>query len=241
MSSASFSFDQAVHAYRDERGLVVPSVTQCLKATGLISFAGINPAVLEHKRQLGTLVHKVTELYDRGEDLADYDIPDEVLEYVKGYIAFRSDCNFEPTLIETRMLGEVHSMRFGMQPDRVGDINGVPHILELKCGSQHHPSWGVQLAGYGTGLYGPRPSLARAALQLGPQFGRGYRIHPYDDPADYQVWMASLALTTWQNNHKLFVIENVPERIEAMLEEPGPQPAVAVMDAPRELCEGVME
>jgi hypothetical protein len=43
----AFSFDSALHVYRDERGILVPSVTQCLKANGLISFAGINPAVLE--------------------------------------------------------------------------------------------------------------------------------------------------------------------------------------------------
>jgi hypothetical protein len=238
---AAFSFDQALHVYRDERGILVPSVTQCLKATGLISFAGINPAVLEHKRQLGTLVHQVTALYDQGEDLADYDIPEEIWAYVQGYLNFRADCDFTPSLVEKRMLGEVHSMRFGMQPDRVGEINGCPHILELKCGSEKHPAWGVQLAGYGTGLYGPRPTLARAALQLGPQFARGYKLHPYDDPADYQIWIASLALTTWQKNNKLLVIENVPERIEAMLDEPGPQPAVAIMDAPRELCEGVLQ
>lgn len=238
---AAFSFDQGLHIYRDERGILIPSVTQCLKANGLISFAGINPAVLEHKRQLGTLVHQVTALYDQGEDLSEYDIPQEIWPYVLGYLNFREDCDFTPSLIETRMLAEVHSMRFGMQPDRVGEIHGRPHILELKCGSEKHPAWAVQLAGYGTGLYGPRPTIARAALQLGPQFARGYKLHPYDDPADFQIWMASLALTTWLRNHKLFVIESVPERIDAILEDSAPQPAVAVMDAPREVLEGVLE
>jgi hypothetical protein len=241
MMSVPFSFDHALHIYRDERGILVPSVTQCLKANGLISFAGINPAVLEHKRQLGTLVHQVTALHDQGEDLSEYDIPEEIWPYVQGYLTFREDCDFTPSIVETRMLGEVHSMRFGMQPDRVGKIRGQLHILELKCGSQKHPAWGIQLAGYGTGLYGPRPTLPRAALQLGPQFARGYKLHPYDEPSDYQIWMASLALTTWLKNHKLFVIENVPERIEAVLDEPGPQPAIAAIDAPREVLEGVYE
>ncbi len=214
-TAAAFSFNEQTHVYRDEGGLLLPSVTQCLKATGLISFAGIDPEVLEHKRQLGVLVHKVTQLYDQGETLSEYDIPDEILEYVTGYVTFRRDCDFSPTIIEQRMLGEVYTMRFGMQPDRVGEINGVGHILELKCGASKHPAWGTQLAGYATGLYGPRPSIARAALQLGPQFARGYRLHPYDDPADYQIWVGALALTTWQKNNNLFVIEDVPERIES--------------------------
>jgi hypothetical protein len=212
----AFTFDPEAHCYRDERGLIVPSVTQCLKSVGLVSFDGVNPQVLERKRQLGTLVHKVTELYDKGESLSDFEIPEQVWEYVQGYINFRGDCDFSPIIIETRMLGELHTMRFGMQPDRVGDINGVPHILELKCGAQEHPAWGVQLAGYGTGMYGPRPSLSRAALQLGPQFPRGYKLHPYDDPTDYQTWTCALALTIWQHNKKLFVLEDVPERLEVI-------------------------
>lgn len=216
MATAAFTFDQAAHVYRDDTGMIVPSVTQCLKAVGLISFNGISPAILERKRQLGTLVHKVAELYDYGEDLGEYDIPEQVLEYVEGYIMFRKDCSFTPSAIESRQIGEVYGMKFGMQPDRVGEINGIAHILELKCGAQQHPAWGWQLAGYGTGLYGPRPTLSRAALQLGPQFPRGYKIHPYDDPIDYRVWDSALFLTISQINNKLFTLEDVPERLEAV-------------------------
>lgn len=216
MTTAAFTFDEAAHVYRDDNGMVVPSVTQCLKAVGLISFDGINPAILERKRQLGTLVHKVTELYDRGEDLADYEIPDQVMEYARGYFTFCTDCNFVPSIVEARQLASLYGMPFGMQPDRVGEINGVPHILELKCGAQKHPAWGAQLAGYGAGLYGPRRSLARVALQLGPQFPRGYKLHPYDDPTDFRAWDSALFLTHWQLNNKLFTAENIPERLEAV-------------------------
>lgn len=212
MNNAVFTFDEAAHVYKDINGLIVPSVTQCLKAVGLISFEGINPAILERKRQLGTLVHKVTELYDKGENLDDYEIPEPVLEYVDGYITFRRDTGFTPTIVEARSISEVHGMWFGLQPDRVGELNGVPHILELKCTAQPHPVHGVQLAGYATGLFGPKPTMPRAALQLGPQFPRGYKLRPYDDPADYRTWISALALTCWQQNNKLFVAEDIPER-----------------------------
>ena len=215
MSTASFTFEAATHCYRNEHGIVVPSVTQCLNATGLISFAHVAPDILRRKQQLGTLVHRVTELYDKGEDLASYEIPDSVWEYVNGYLTFRNDTGFTPTIIEAQSLGEVHGMFFGMQPDRVGPIHGQDHILELKCGSQVSPAWAIQLAGYGTGLYGPRPTLPRVALQLGSQFPRGYHLHPFDIPSDYQTWFCSLALTSWQNNNKLFELEGIPERLEA--------------------------
>jgi hypothetical protein len=216
MSAPVFTFDEAAHVYRDINGLIVPSVTQCLKAVGLISFAGIDPHVLERKRQLGTLVHKVTELYDKGENLDDYEIPPSVQEYVDGYITFRSDTGFAPTIVESRSIAEVHGMWFGMQPDRVGELNGVPHIIELKCTAQSHPAHGVQLAGYATGLYGARPSINRASVVLGPQHRRGYKFYSFDDPADYRIWVSALALTSWQQNNRIFQIEDVPERLDAV-------------------------
>lgn len=216
MATATFTFDEAAHVYRDGTGMVVPSVTQCLKACGLVSFDGINPQVLERKRQLGTLVHKVTELYDNGEPLDEFEIPEQVWEYVTGYVNFREDCGFAPSLVEVRMLGEVNGMAYGMQPDRTGEICGLMHVIELKCGAAEHPAWGVQLAAYDMGLYGPKSKLSRAAVQLGPQFPRGYKIHAYEDRTDYQTWQCSLALTIWQKNKGLFNNEPVSERLEAV-------------------------
>ena len=88
-ATATFTFDDLAHIYRDAEGRVVPSVTQAMKASGLINFDHVSPAVLEHKRQLGTLVHKAAELWDRGESLDDYEIPADVREYVEGHINFR--------------------------------------------------------------------------------------------------------------------------------------------------------
>jgi len=216
MAAATFTFDEIGHLYRDAEGIVVPSVTQALKASGLINFDGINPQVLERKRQLGVLVHKAAELYDRGESLEEFEIPELVTEYLEGYINFRFDCGFVSTLIEERQLGEIHGMVFGMQPDRAGLINDALHVLELKCGSATHPAWGVQLAAYATGKYGRGTKVKRAAVQLGLQFPRGYQLHSYEDPADYQLWDCSLALTIWQQNKGILKLDDIPERLIAV-------------------------
>lgn len=213
--TAAFTFDEARHLYMDAEGVVVPSVTQALKANGLINFDHVQPSVLEHKRQLGVLVHRAAELYDHNEDPDDYDIPDEVREYLAGYIQFRIDCGFDPTLIEARQLGELHGMVYGMQPDRAGLINDEAHVIELKCGAAAHPAWGVQLAAYTTGLYGRGTKVKRAAVQLGKQFPRGYKLHPYDEPNDYQIWACSLVQTIWQQNKNILKLDDVPERLIA--------------------------
>ena len=211
MATATFTFDSETHLYRDEHGSALPSVTQALKATGLISFEGINPAVLERKRQLGSLVHKVTELCDKGEDLNDFEIPEIVAPYLEGYVNFRHDCGFEPDLVEHRTVGNIHGMVYGMTLDRTGPIKGVNHLLELKCGVSEHPAWGVQLAAYDLGMH-LRPTLPRVALQLGPQFARNYKLHSYPDPVDYQIWTSALAMTIWKQNNNLFTLEEIPER-----------------------------
>lgn len=213
-ATSDFTFDAVKHLYFDAEGIIVPSVTQALKASGLINFDHVHPSVLERKRQLGTLVHKAAELYDHG-TIGGFDIPAEVDEYLVGYIKFRDDCGFVPTWIEQPQLGEIHGMVYGMQPDRAGMLNDELHIVELKCGAASHPAWGVQLAAYATGKYGRGTKVKRAAIQLGPQFPRGYKIHPYEDPNDYQIWACALALTIWQQNKGILTLDDIPERLIA--------------------------
>lgn len=214
MAALAFTFDAAKHLYLNAEGLVVPSVTQAMKASGLINFDHVHPAVLERKRQLGSLVHIAAELFDRGE-LEDYDVPEEVNEYLDGYANFRYDTRFVPSLIEEAQLGEIFGMVYGMTPDRAGMLNDELHVIELKCGSATHPAWGVQLAAYVTGKFGRGAKVQRAAVQLGAKFPRGYKLHPYDKHTDYQVWQCSLALTIWQQNNGILKLDDVPERLIA--------------------------
>lgn len=213
MASASptYTFSEETHTYRDERGCALPSVTQALKANGIISFDGIQAGVLERKRRLGSLVHKVAELWDLGEDLSDFEVPEAVLPYLDGYVNFRNDSGFFPDMVEFKTLGNIYGMIYGMTLDRTGPIDGVNHILELKCGASSHPAWGVQLAAYDMGLHN-KEMLPRVALQLGPQFSRNYKLHHYTEPADYQIWASALATTIWKMNKGLFAIEDIPER-----------------------------
>lgn len=214
----NFTFDSDLHEYRDASLALIPSTTQVMKDAGLISFTGINAAVLERKRQLGSLVHRVTQLMDEGEDLSQYEIPEEVLPYLEGYDNFCKHSKFELELIEHRVIGEANSMRWGMTLDRTGSLHGEPYVIELKCGASAHPAWGVQLASYDLGLNNIGVSklrkFQRAAVQLGPQFPLNFKVHEYNDPADYTVWLNSLANMTWKCNKKLYKSEYVPERIE---------------------------
>lgn len=211
MATKSFTFDELNHVYRDDGGLVLPSVTQVLQANGFIDFSRVPPAVLERKRKIGTLVHKLTELYDQGEGFENFDIPDAVMPYCEGWANFRWDSGFEPTSTEDRMIGEIHGMCYGMTLDVDGTLDGEYYILEKKCGSSESPVWGLQTAAYDLGKNN-RPTAKRAAVQLGPQFPRGYKLFVYPEATDYQIWQSALANTIWRMNKGLFAFELVPER-----------------------------
>jgi len=215
-SFPSLQFDEAMHTY-SEGGIIRPSVTQCLKSENFINFDGIPAHILERKKRLGTLVHQATQLWDEGVSLEQFDIPLEVYDYLEGYVNFREDCDFSPQVIERRSIGDCCGMRFGMCPDRIGNINGELHVLELKCGASEHPAWGLQCAAYdmGNGNGKPIPTMKRVALQLGPKFKRGYKLHPYDDRSDYMVWLNCLANTIWKMNHTVYSPEPIEERIAA--------------------------
>ncbi len=214
-ATVELNFDQATHTYL-EGSIIRPSVTQVLRAEGFLNWLDEIPAhILERKRRLGTLVHQASALLDEGKDLSEYNIPAEVFEWLVGYQNFKNDSYFAPSVIEQRMVGDIMGMRYGMTPDRIGMLDGEEHILELKTGAAEDPVWGLQLAGYDMGAkpFNERPRFKRAALQIGPQFRRGYKLHPYDDPADYQVWMNSLGNTIWKQNHKMFNAVAIPERL----------------------------
>lgn len=216
-TTSSLHFDHATHTYFEGR-IVRPSVTQVLRAEGFLNWLDEIPAhILERKRRLGTLVHQASALLDEGKNLEEYNIPGEVFEWLVGYQNFKNDSYFAPALIEHRMVGDAYGMRYGMTLDRSGMYDGEEYILELKCGAAEDPVWGLQLAAYDLGLLNhesrPRPRAKRAALQLGPSFNRGYKLHPYPDPADYHIWMNSLANTIWKQNHSCFKPAALPERL----------------------------
>lgn len=211
LDTAQFTFDPALHAYYNAQGVLVPSVTQVLKDNGFINFDGVPAHVLERKRHIGVLVHQATEFYDNGEDMEQLDIPEIIKPFCEGWVNFCEDMDFEPELVEHRMLAEHRGMFYGMTLDVEGWIGDDYYILEKKCAATESPVWGLQTAAYDLGRNG-KPTAKRAAVQLGPRFPRRYKLFPYADPSDYQIWGAALALTAWKQNKGLFTLENIPER-----------------------------
>lgn len=191
-----FQFDKVQHEY-SESGIVIPSVTQALCGVGITDYSMVPRAILEHKGEIGTEVHRACQFLDEG--ALDWDSLDgEVLDYVLAYEAFKRETGFTPRLNEFQTVATFNGMKFGMTLDREGDINGKPHVIELKTTALIHPSWGIQTAAYELGI-GDGVVRQRAAVHLKPN-GR-FAVEAFSDRNDRQVFLWALGVTWWKRNN----------------------------------------
>ncbi len=189
------TFDESKHEYR-WCGKVVPSVTQILSP--MLDFSMVRQDVLIRAQQLGTAVHRMTELYDK-DDLDIDSLSGELRPYLSGWIRFKTECEFEPATIETRIYHPLHG--FSGTSDRTGLIRGRMSVIDIKKMATLGPVIGIQLAAYQAlhSLDGPK-ILDRYALGL-RQDGT-YRLKPYADRLDFPAFLSLLTLKNWKEKNK---------------------------------------
>lgn len=187
-------FDEPSHTYRVD-GVVVPSVTQILAP--LNDFSMVSPADLEYARQLGTAVHKATELYDAG-DLDESTVPDVVQPYLDAWIRLRRELPFEILGMEKRVFHPAH--RYCGTYDRLVKFDGRRCMWDIKTG-ELYPSYGPQTAAYKNAeeKESGKRIEGRHAIQL--RDDGTYRIHEMKDPDDWPVFLSCLTLYNFRNKH----------------------------------------
>ena len=191
-------------------GIRVASVTEILTDVRATSFAGIAPDVLEHAARRGSAVHQWTEYIDTGLEFNKH--PDEeLIPYLDAYAKFRQEAGVEYLYSEHVVVSKKYRyagtldragyLRFGKYPDDL-------HLIDIKCVAQVSDATALQTAGYALALEEQEDVhvLRRAALQLKPD-GK-YRLHYYDNFADYPNWLACVRVTNWRLEHGLFKLEN---------------------------------
>jgi hypothetical protein len=127
-------------------------------------------------------VHRLTEVFDRGEPL---DIPPGLEGYLESYAAFLAIV--KPVYEASEIAVRSAALGFAGRIDRVcSDLFGTRALLDFKTGVPA-PWHGAQLSGYNA----LHPTGARWACYLGRD-GR-YALRRYDDPADHRRFMYDLA------------------------------------------------
>ncbi len=188
------TFNEEQHEYR-WNGVVVPSVTQILAP--MVDYSVVPEARMKAAQELGSMVHKATELFDLG--VLDEDDLDPILKpYLDAWKKFRSDVGFVPDTVEKQIYHP--TLRYCGTSDRTGTIRGRKAVLDIKKMMALGPVIGLQLAAYqemhnleGAGI------VARYALSL--RADGTYRLQEYTDSVDLPAFMSLLTIRNWKARH----------------------------------------
>lgn len=189
-------FDPVEHVYT-VGAQRVPSVTQTLAP--LIDYSQVPAAVLKRAQDLGTAVHRMTELYDL-DDLDVDSLSQELLPYLTAWMRFRAETGFVPELIEQRWHHPV--LHFAGTLDRTGIIKGRRAVIDIKKMLRLGPVIGVQLAAY-------KELCIKNGVAIEDRYGLGlradgtYRLVPYTDKHDWPTFLSLLTLRNFKDKHGL--------------------------------------
>lgn len=186
-------FDPKKHQY-SVSGRVLPSVTQILKAAGLIDYSMIPQDVLRAAAWRGTAVHQALQFMDDGE-LDESSVPPELAGYIEAARRFYAESGFEVAHNEFRDYHRTYLYAGTM--DRTGTFpDGSLAIVDWKTGLVM-PGHGLQLVAYANLLSRPR-AYRRIALKLNDD--GTYRVHEYPPQnfeRDWAVFLSGLACFNW--------------------------------------------
>jgi hypothetical protein len=197
------TFDHAAHRYALE-GVVVPSVTQILKASGLIDFSGIPVGILNAALERGTVVHEAIHFFNDGDlDLDQFreDFPAYV-GYVDAWIAFCEQRHFEPVLNEHRVASPRHQVAGTL--DSLGLLDGQAVLLDFATGRAVDVCKWLQTAAYEglarewahddpalAAFFAAHPFLKRYAVEL--RRDGTFQLQAYTSPGDYREFLTLVA------------------------------------------------
>ncbi len=126
MSHTVIDFVEATHTYL-VNGTEMPSVTQIIRHLSSDHYAAIAPSVLDYARRRGSMIHEILQMMDYG---VDVEFPQEILGYVKAYLAFCRD--YRPVWEGIEQV--VYDGRRGVcgTVDRHGLIGGRRWVVDIK-------------------------------------------------------------------------------------------------------------
>lgn len=182
-------FDEIKHEYF-LNGAKLPSVTKVLQGAGVIDLSGIPLDKLEVARQRGIDVHSACELYDLNNLQEGYSNP-----YLDAWIEFRRDTGFMPLEIEKFVYSARY--RFAGTPDRVGMLNKLT-IVDIKTSEDLSPATALQTAGYELAYNEMNGNKAKERVAVLLTAEGKYKIEPYRDKNDINVFLAALSIHNWK-------------------------------------------
>ncbi len=189
-------FDEGTHTYwlGEQR---IPGVTSVLELVS--GYEGVPEHVLDAAAERGRAVHLATEFYDEG-DLDEDALHESLRPYVDAWKRFRLETGFEVTHSETLVYSQRH--RYAGTLDRIGILHAKRTLLDIKTTVVMMPATALQTAAYKTAFESQHPDEPieqRVSVQL--RADGTYRLHRYDDPTDFAVFLSALNVHNWKQRN----------------------------------------
>lgn len=143
----SLTFDDATHTYELD-GVVVPSVTGILRASGVVDFSAVPADTLAAALERGTCVHRALHYFAEG----DFDVEGfyrefpEYAGYLRSGVLLLDSSRVRTVLCERRVASRKH--RYAGTIDWLGYIDGQAAILDFATGHPADAGKDLQTAAY---------------------------------------------------------------------------------------------
>lgn len=192
----NIEFEPITHTYKVD-GKVLPSVTQVLESVGISDYSMVPKNFLEAAQQLGTDVHRLLELYDKG--TLDYDtVDDYIAPYLPSWVDFLDTTGAKIIEIEQKVYCERY--QYVGTLDRVLEIDGRLSILDIKTGMKS-PGHAIQTSAY-VQAYNKdrRKKFDRYTWYIDKK--HQWKIVKNDNPNDINIFLAALAVCKFKRSAK---------------------------------------
>lgn len=189
MTTEGLVFNEAEHSYR-LNGRRLPSVTQVLDFYN--DFSMVREDVMELARWRGSLVHRITELYDK-DDLIEENVEEWAVPYLAAWKRFRADTQFKIRDIEVPRASDAYG--YAGTIDRLGAIGRHDWVIDIKGGAVP-PTAGLQTAAYRRLIPGNYVDhIRRATVQL--KKDGTYALLEWKREDDWAIFRRMLEIHTW--------------------------------------------
>lgn len=235
-----FRFDEATHLYTVE-GHYCLSTSDIISLAGLSDYSSVPPGRLETARDRGTSLHKAVHYFEEG-DLDFASLSPEIQPYLRAYMKFRVEREFEPIAPQERAMVYQHEntdQMIGCTLDLRGTVGGKLYIVDPKCTypncgaakKQTHIRWRMQLQSYWEATLTDEPfwetqaqatteGISKAILHLKKDATYELIEFPVDDALDWDacIRMARMKLANgWKREDKKPAVRD--EEKESYIEE----------------------
>ena len=202
----SLTFEPIAHVYELD-GVVLPSVTGVLRASGLVNFDGIPPSILEAARARGTAVHQAIHYANENDlDVLAFcrDFP-HYAGYLQGWMRLIESGRLKTILCEHRVASRLHGVAGTI--DWIGEFDGAGAILDFATGDPEDAAKDLQTGAYEVlgrewarepgqdalrAFFAAHPFIRRYSVRL-KKDGKLPTPHPYTSARDKTEFLTILS------------------------------------------------